>query len=141
MGPAFGHHTETVLDIITLVGMSLALVSLVWPSWRVGPVYAVLLLLYRSFLLVGSTFLHFQWDILLLEIGALGVVAAPLYYSSNREKSAATGEVSRWLFRFLAFKLMFQSGVVKLTSGCPTWWNLSALTVSVKSASHHLRSL
>nr|KAF6267567.1 lipase maturation factor 2 [Myotis myotis] len=33
-----------------------------------------------------------------------------------------------WLVRWLLFRLMFASGVVKLTSRCPTWWGLTALT-------------
>lgn len=30
--------------------------------------------------------------------------------------------------RWLLFRLMFASGVVKLTSRCPAWWGLTALT-------------
>uniref|UniRef100_A0A183AVI4 Lipase maturation factor n=1 Tax=Echinostoma caproni TaxID=27848 RepID=A0A183AVI4_9TREM len=32
-----------------------------------------------------------------------------------------------FLIRWLLFRLMFASGVVKLTSGCPSWWGLEAL--------------
>jgi len=32
-----------------------------------------------------------------------------------------------WPLRFLLFKLMFMSGVVKIQSNCPTWLNLTAL--------------
>src|ERR1700689_386541 len=32
-----------------------------------------------------------------------------------------------WLLRWLLFRFMFMSGVVKLSSGDPNWWNLSAL--------------
>ena len=32
-----------------------------------------------------------------------------------------------WLVRWLVFRLMFESGIVKLTSQDPTWWHLSAL--------------
>src|SRR5262249_55318110 len=32
-----------------------------------------------------------------------------------------------WLFRWLVFRLMLQSGVVKLTSGDPTWLSWKAL--------------
>ena len=32
-----------------------------------------------------------------------------------------------WLVRWLVFRLMFMSGVVKLTSHDPTWWDLTAL--------------
>src|SRR5262249_49015858 len=33
-----------------------------------------------------------------------------------------------WLLRWLLFRLIFMSGVVKLLSGDPNWWNLSALS-------------
>lgn len=35
--------------------------------------------------------------------------------------------ITLWLVRWLGFRLMFASGVVKLTSGCPTWWGLTAM--------------
>ena len=35
--------------------------------------------------------------------------------------------ITLWLVRWLAFRLMFASGVVKLTSGCRTWWGLTAM--------------
>ena len=38
-----------------------------------------------------------------------------------------------WLVRWLLFRLMFASGVVKLTSLCPTWWKLTALNYHYES--------
>mmetsp|Transcript_19269 Transcript_19269/g.35355 ORF Transcript_19269/g.35355 Transcript_19269/m.35355 type:complete len:534 (+) Transcript_19269:1676-3277(+) len=38
-------------------------------------------------------------------------------------------ELLRWLF----FRITFGSGAVKLLSGCPTWWNLSALQYHYES--------
>ena len=35
--------------------------------------------------------------------------------------------VMLWLIKWLLFRLMFASGVVKLTHMDPTWWDLSAL--------------
>ena len=34
-----------------------------------------------------------------------------------------------WLLRWLLFRLMFESGCVKLLSSDPSWWNLTALRV------------
>ena len=34
-----------------------------------------------------------------------------------------------WLLRWLLFRLMLESGCVKLLSGDPTWWHLTALRV------------
>ena len=37
--------------------------------------------------------------------------------------------IARCMALWLAFRLMYQAGVVKLTSGCPTWWHLTALDI------------
>lgn len=34
-------------------------------------------------------------------------------------------EIPFYLVKWLLFRLMFASGVVKLTSQCPTWWSLT----------------
>ncbi len=72
---------------------------------------------YLSFLLVGQTFLSFQWDILLVEMGFLCIFSA----------GAPAYAPIAWLYRFLAFKLMFMSGIVKMKANCPTWQQLTAL--------------
>jgi hypothetical protein len=82
--------------------------------------------LYLSLVVIGQDFLSFQWDILLLETGFLAIFFAPWQLrgsSIRREPSRAI----LWLLRILLFRLMFSSGVVKLTSGDPTWRSLRAL--------------
>ena len=41
--------------------------------------------------------------------------------------TATTSRVGLFLLKLLLFKLMLMSGVVKLTSGDDSWWNLTAL--------------
>ncbi|KAK3548931.1 hypothetical protein QTP70_021685 [Hemibagrus guttatus] len=77
--------------------------------------------------LVGQVFLYFQWDNLLLEVGFLAVLIAPMKMPWGYRVSFHDS-VTFWLLRWLLFRLMFTSGVVKLTSRCPTWWGLTALT-------------
>ncbi|KFV86272.1 Lipase maturation factor 2, partial [Struthio camelus australis] len=68
-------------------------------------------------------------DSLLLEAGFLAVLVAPLHLLKWRSTAwRAHDSVTFWLVRWLLFRLMFASGVVKLTSRCPTWWGLTALT-------------
>jgi predicted DCC family thiol-disulfide oxidoreductase YuxK len=74
----------------------------------------LLFILYLSFASTGQEFLSFQWDSLLLETGFLA-----LFMGRNR--------IVPWLFRWLAFRLFFLSGAVKLLSGDANWRNLSAL--------------
>jgi len=82
---------------------------------------------YLSLSNVGQPFLDFQWDLLLLETGFLGIWLAPV----RRLRVGAALEPSpvvRALLLWLLFRLMFSSGFVKLASGDPNWRNLTALT-------------
>ncbi len=83
---------------------------------------------YFSLYAVGQDFLSFQWDILLLEAGFLTVILAPFGILPGRSPPRPPSRMLLWLPRLLLFRLMFQSGVVKLTSGDPSWSNLTALT-------------
>ena len=48
-------------------------------------------------------------------------------FTNYRSKASPSGSVSFWLLKWLLFRLMFSSGVVKLTYSDKTWWNLTAL--------------
>ncbi len=92
---------------------------------------------YLSLSIAGQVFLSFQWDVLLLETGFLSIFLAPwrlwpreLIWWPRSPAPAAAAPVSRaglFLLKLLLFKLMLMSGVVKLTSGDDSWWNLTAL--------------
>jgi hypothetical protein len=96
----------------TGAGLSLFLVFNVLPRLSL----AVLFALYLSLLYGGQVFMSFQWDTFLLETGFLA-----LLLSFARLPGI-------WLLRWLLFRFLFMSGVVKLLSGDPNWWNLSALS-------------
>ena len=74
----------------------------------------VLFVLYLSLSSIGQEFLGFQWDALLVEAGFLAIFLG-------------RARIVDWLFRWLAFRLTFMSGAVKLLSGDLTWRNFSAL--------------
>src|SRR5206468_8138772 len=78
---------------------------------------------------VFRDFLHFQWDILLLETGFLAAFFAPWKLRPGWLRESPPSPALLWMLRWLLFRLMFASGVVKLSSGDPTWWNLTALEV------------
>ncbi|NWT31183.1 LMF2 factor, partial [Cardinalis cardinalis] len=83
---------------------------------------------------VGQVFLYFQWDSLLLEAGFLAVLVAPLRLLRWGSPAWRPHDaVTFWAVRWLLFRLMFASGVVKLSSRCPTWWGLTALTYHYES--------
>lgn len=134
--PRLGLDTAQGLELLSLLGTLLALGALLLSQLRHLLTYLLLWAAYLSVCQVGQVFLYFQWDSLLLETGFLAVLVAPLRQPPHRKQApqsklagASPHEgLSFWLVRWLLFRLMFASGVVKLTSRCPAWWGLTALT-------------
>jgi hypothetical protein len=83
--------------------------------------------LYLSLCSVGSPFLDFQWDTLLLEAGLLAVLFAPGGLRPFGRTEREPAGLARWLVYGLIFKLMVLSGAVKLLSGDESWLDGSAL--------------
>ena len=92
---------------------ALAVMLAPW-KWAIRAALAGCLVLWLSLCSAGQDFLSFQWDILLSEAGFLALFADDSL-------------VRIWLFRWLAFRLMFYSGFVKLSSQDPNWRNFTAL--------------
>ncbi|KAH8878202.1 Lipase maturation factor 2 [Schistosoma japonicum] len=115
------------LELVTVVGIVLSFLSSFTSAFRIGPVFLALWLLYLSVVKVGQTFLWFQWDILLLESGFIAILLSSFGTLLSLPRVVASDTIGMWLLRWLLFRLMFSSGVVKLISDCPTWWNLEAL--------------
>jgi predicted DCC family thiol-disulfide oxidoreductase YuxK len=104
-----------ILSIVLIVGIAPAL-SLVG-----------LVAFYLSLTIAGQTFLSFQWDILLIEIGFLSIFLAPWRLWPKRGVDPPVSRAALFLLKVLLFKLLVMSGVVKLTSGDDSWWDLTAL--------------
>jgi hypothetical protein len=102
-----------VLGVLVACGLSNALVL------------AVLWALYMSLIHVGQVFYSFGWEILLLEVGFLAIFLAPL--RSLRPLAPAPVPVPViWLLRWLAFRLMFGAGLIKIR-GDACWTDLTCL--------------
>lgn len=105
--------SDYFLRFLAIFGMGCAILLLINKLTKFFLI--ALWLIYLSFVVAGQTFMSFQWDILLLEVGFLSI-----FYTKN-------SPFIRLLIVFVLFKVMFYSGVVKLTSGDPNWRNLTAL--------------
>jgi predicted DCC family thiol-disulfide oxidoreductase YuxK len=116
--------TDHFLHVLSGAGV-IASVFLVL-GWLPVPSSLAAWVLYLSVAIDGQVFLEFQWDYLLLETGFLAIWLAP---PLRRRFGAglASPTISRWLLRWLLFRLMFSSGWVKLASGDATWRGLTAL--------------
>jgi hypothetical protein len=118
---------EAALRAAALLGvlLSLLLVVGVLPL----PVLALLWATYLSFTNVGQVFLGYQWDSLLLETGFLALFVAPARLWPRPGPESEPAPLGLWLLRFLLFRLMLSSGLVKLVSGDSSWRRLTALRI------------
>jgi predicted DCC family thiol-disulfide oxidoreductase YuxK len=97
------------------------------------PALVVLWAFYLSLTLTGQVFLEFQWDALLLEAGFLAILFAswqigiPRWWRTKGKLSPMPSHLVLWLLRWLLFRVMFMSGVVKLASGDMNWRGLQAM--------------
>jgi len=117
--------SDGALVFVCVVGaiLSLLLVVNLWP----GPILLGLWALYLSLSSVTGVFLGFQWDILLLETGFLAIFWASWRMWPPFGPGRPPSRGFLWLLRWLLFRLMFASGLVKLTSGDSTWRDFTAL--------------
>jgi predicted DCC family thiol-disulfide oxidoreductase YuxK len=110
-------HGDWFLGAAAMAGMAMAvllLAGILKGAWE-RLLLVGLYVLYLSFCTAGQDFLSFQWDSLLLETGFLAI------FLGNSKFVVL-------LFRWLLFRLMFLSGLVKLTSNDPVWHNWTALS-------------
>jgi len=131
--------SDGFLTAVPILGAGVAFLAML--GLLTGPMLFIAWFLYLSIVTVGQEFMSFQWDILLLETGFLCVFFATwkpfdfLYNFTAKLKLPAwaidqkePSIVLVWLFRWLLFRLMFQSGMCKLDSMDETWRNLTAMT-------------
>ena len=106
-------QSNLFLQSITWAGCGLSLLLF----FNILPRLSLLLLFvcYLSLVNAGQTFLHFQWDGLLLEAGFLAIFLRP------------DSRIMIFLFRWLLFRLRFMSGISKLAMGDPSWLGMYAL--------------
>ncbi|PCI29398.1 membrane protein [Candidatus Wolfebacteria bacterium] len=105
--------SSTFLYLVAFVGLISSLLLFFRVRERTNLV--ILFAVYLSFVSAGQIFMSYQWDVFLLEVGFLAILFS-------------LWQPIIWLLRFLLFKVIFLSGLMKLLSGDPTWRDLSALT-------------
>lgn len=117
-----GFDVDLAMDLSTLLGLCISVLSVRYGCGALA-MFAQFFL-YLGLYMVGETFLMFQWDSLLLEAGfAATFLARPgLFRKWTQAGDGNEPPMSALLLlRFVLFKLMFMSGVVKIQADCPTW--------------------
>jgi hypothetical protein len=116
--------SDHMLMALMWVGLiaSVLLVVNVWPRGML----AVCFLCFLSFVGAAQDFSGYQSDGMLLEAGFISLFLAPpgLWPGLGAKKPPMRAAILLLLWEW--FRIYFESGVVKLESGDPTWRNLTA---------------
>ena len=115
-------HMLIALCWIGLIA-SLVLVANVWPR----AMLLVCFCCFLSFVSAAQDFSGYQSDGMLLEAGFLSLFLAPPGMFPGLGKKQLPARAAIYLLLWEWFRIYFESGVVKLESGDPTWRNLTAL--------------
>jgi hypothetical protein len=115
--------TDTAFRVCAWLGLGLAVLMLTgWPQQRGAAVsavvWALMWVLYLSFVNVGQTFYGFGWETLLLESGFLAI------FLGGWSTTPSVWLV--WMYRWLLFRVMFGAGLIKIR-GDSCWRDLTCL--------------
>ncbi len=102
---------------------SLLVLADIWPR----PMLLVCFLSFLSFVAAAGEFSGYQSDGMLLEAGFLSLFLAPDGVLPGLGERQPGSRAAMFLLLWEWFRIYFESGVVKLASGDPTWRNLTAL--------------
>jgi hypothetical protein len=102
---------------------SVILVVNVWPRLMLLVCFCCFL----SFVSAAQDFSGYQSDGMLLEAGFLSLFVAPWGFFPGLARMQPVLRAPMFLLLWEWFRIYFESGVVKLESGDPTWRNLTAL--------------
>ncbi|HEY4678599.1 MAG TPA: lipase maturation factor family protein, partial [Candidatus Angelobacter sp.] len=117
-----GNHA---LMLITWVGLvaSIAVVLNLWPRVTL----MICLVCFLSFVAAAQDFSSFQSDGMLLEAGFISLFFAPPGLRPGLGSTHPPLRLSLFLLQWEWFRIYFESGVVKLTSGDYSWRHLTAM--------------
>jgi hypothetical protein len=117
--------SDRMLMTLCWVGLiaSLLLIANIWPRLTLLACF----LCFLSFISAAQDFSSYQSDGMLLEAGFLSLFLAPSGIFPGWGLKHPPVRASVFLLLWEWFRIYFESGVVKLLSGDPTWRNLTAL--------------
>jgi hypothetical protein len=117
------NHSDTALVVAAWIGVGLSCV--VAAGYANALLLSVIWILYMSFVHVGQEWYGYGWEMQLLETGFLSIfLCSPLDGRPFPRRPPPL--VVIWLFRALAFRIMFGAGMIKIR-GDECWRNLTAL--------------
>jgi lipase maturation factor 1 len=120
----FGSSNHALM-LVCWLGLiaSVAVIFNLWPRAAL----ALCLVCFLSFISAAQEFSSYQSDGMLLEAGFISLFFAPPGLRPGLGQTRAPSRFALFLLRWEWFRIYFESGVVKLTSGDYSWRHLTAM--------------
>ena len=116
------NHALMFLCWLGVIGSAMVLFN-IWPRFGL----AVCFVCFLSFVCVAQDFSEYQSDGMLLEAGFISLFFAPPGLRPGLGRGNPASRLSLFLLRWEWFRIYFESGIAKVTSGDPSWHNFTAM--------------
>jgi lipase maturation factor 1 len=117
--------SDRALMLLCWIGL-IASVLLVLNLWPRG-MLVLCFIGFLSFIAAAQDFSSYQSDGMLLAAGFISLFFAPPGFWPGLARNRGPSRLSMFLLQWEWFRIYFESGVVKLASGDPSWRNLTAM--------------
>ena len=117
-----GHGALTALVVLGSASSALLVLG-VWPRLTIFASFVAFL----SFIAAAQDFASYQSDGMLLEASFLALFYAPPGVLPGLGERSPPSRASAFLLQWECFRIYFESGVVKLASGDPSWRDMTAM--------------
>ena len=124
--------SPAMITALTWAGMgaAVAVVLNLWPRMALFVCWTVFL----SFASTWRAFSPAQLDKLMIEVALLCIPFAPAGFRPGLGVTSPPRPIAVFMVRWLLFRVMFESGVVKLTAGDPHWRDFTAMEVMYETS-------
>ncbi len=121
-----------MITLLTWTGLlsAVAVVLNLWPRMALFSCWLVFL----SFASTWRSFSPAQLDNLMLEVALVCIPFAPAGFRPGLGAGAPPRRIALFMMRWLLFRVMLQSGLVKLVSGDPHWRDFTVMDVMYETA-------
>ncbi len=126
------NQSAGMIALLSWLGFAaaVAVVLNLWPRMSLFACW----LIFVSFVTTWRVFTPAQLDRLMLETALLCIPFAPAGLRPGLGASSPPRPIALFMMRWMMFRVMFEDGLVKLTSGDPHWRNLTAMEVMYETS-------
>lgn len=126
IAPKIGLSHGTFVELLCLIGVLVALAALVTRRMVNALTFGLLWYTYHSICSVGQGFMSFHSDLLLLEVGFISILLAPLVPSSKISQSDHD-HMSFFLVKWLVFRYFVSNILSVYLDGDNSWYQMTAV--------------